>query len=265
MNPLFRHHHVPGQPDSVTDGASDQNAVGSSDSSSTLSDFSAPPDYSTLDSSTSLSVPAPLVSDPVDTGLSNAPSVTGAPSSGLVINISYDSSVTALQSTNSTLYSEYTSAVQSAVQFFESHITNNMTVTIDFGWNEVNNLDGGSYPIESGAAAESVHSYATMGYEELYNAVKGTDTTSAVQTAALNSLPSSDPTGGATFEVNAQELEALGLAPGTSNYVAATGLGGGINWSWTQSNIGSSNVDAIGALEHEISGPWPCRDGRQRR
>src|SRR3984957_14797740 len=37
--------------------------------------------------------------------------------SGLVINVSFDSSVTSLQSSNMTLFNEYTNAVQAAAQF----------------------------------------------------------------------------------------------------------------------------------------------------
>jgi hypothetical protein len=70
--------------------------------------------------------------------------------SGLVINVSFDSSVTSLQTSNMMLFNEYTNAAQAAVQFFESEITNPITVNINFGWGEA-----GGNPIAPGASGQS--------------------------------------------------------------------------------------------------------------
>src|SRR5258708_3784682 len=69
----------------------------------------------------------------------------------ITINVSYDSSVTALQTSNPTLYTDYTTAVQTAVQYYESIITNPITVTIRFGWGEV-----GGASIDAGSAVASL-------------------------------------------------------------------------------------------------------------
>jgi collagen type I alpha len=180
--------------------------------------------------------------DPVD-------SVTDA-QPHLVINVSYDSSVTSLQTTNLTLYNEYTTAVQTAVQFYENAISSPITVNINFGWGEVANS-----PIDPGASGESSTSFLSETYAQLYGAVKTTDVTSPVQVAAVNSLPTTDPTGGATFLVATAEAKALGLTPASTDNDGSVGLDSSAseNWAWTQATVGPTNNDAVGTLEHEIS------------
>jgi len=167
---------------------------------------------------------------------------------GLIINANYDTSVTSLQTSNPTLYSEYTNAVQHAIQAFENLIVTSVTVSINFGWGEVN----GS-PISPGASGESSTYQDTYSYSTLYNAVKATETTSAVQVAAVASLPATDPTGGATFSIATAEAAALGLDTSGQNIGGFVGLDSSTNWSWTQSSVPAGTEDAIGTLEHEIS------------
>lgn len=172
---------------------------------------------------------------------------------GLIIDVTYDSSVTDLDTSNNaaynpTLYTEYTSSVQAAVQYYEDTITNPITLRISFGWGEV----GGS-PIESGAIGESNTYITSYSYSRLLAGVKATDTASAVQKAAVSTLPSSDPTGGATFNIATAEAKALGLLSSYTSSDGSVGLDSSQNYSWSQSNIVPGTYDAVGTLEHEIS------------
>ena len=168
----------------------------------------------------------------------------------ITIMATYDASVTALQASDPTTYANYYAAVQSAIQAFQNLISTPITVNIAFGWGEV---AGNTIP--TGVSGESsTYQYPTT-YANLYTQVKATETTSAVQTAAVGSLPTTDPTSGSPFSIATAEATALGFD--TTRYT----IGGSVgldsspteNWAWTQSTVGSTNNDAIGTLEHEIS------------
>jgi hypothetical protein len=164
----------------------------------------------------------------------------------ITINVTYDSSVTALKTSDPTLYTDYTTAIQTAVQYYESIIINPITVNISFGWGEVDNT-----PIGSGDAGESRTLLDLFSYSQIYNAVTTHETTSAVQRAAVASLPATDPTNGATFVISTSEAAALGLTT-IGAIGGSVGLSSSVNFAWTQS-VGSSQVYAVGTLEHEIS------------
>jgi hypothetical protein len=136
----------------------------------------------------------PLFTMTTSAAITPAQAPVAAAQSGLVINVSYDSSVTSLLTSNVTLYNEYTNAVQAAVQFFESEITNPITVNINFGWGEV-----AGNPIDPGASGESSSLSSNFTYAELLTAVQATDTTSTVQTTAVSTLPATDITNGERF------------------------------------------------------------------
>ena len=171
---------------------------------------------------------------------------------GLTINVSYDSSVTSLAGTNATLYSEYTTAVQAAVNFFQTNIANNITLNINFGWGEA----GGS-PIGAGAAGQSSSVFNTFTYADLLAGLQSSLTHSAVQTTALATLPLTDPTGGASFKINFAQQLALGITSGGAT--SSTNDGGvgldatGTNWTWVGGTYSADSVDAVAVFEHEIS------------
>jgi hypothetical protein len=165
----------------------------------------------------------------------------------ITIVASYDTSVTAL---NTTDQNNYRAAVQSAIQAFQNLISTPITVTIAFGWGEV---AGNTIP--KGVSGESsTYQYATT-YANLYTQVVAKETTSAVQHAAVASLPTTDPTGGSPFTIATAEATALGFNTSTLPIGGSVGLDSSTteNWAWTQSSVGSSSNDAIGTLEHEIS------------
>lgn len=164
----------------------------------------------------------------------------------ITINVTYDSNVMALATSDPTLYTNYTAAIQTAVQYYESIITNPITVSIGFGWGEINDT-----PIGSDDAGESQTSLDTFSYSQVYNAVKTHDTTSAVQLAAVASLPTTDPTNGATFVLATSEAAALGL-PTVGKVGGFVGLSSSVNFAWTP-DVSSGQLYAVGVIEHEIS------------
>ncbi|HEX3884434.1 MAG TPA: NF038122 family metalloprotease [Stellaceae bacterium] len=167
---------------------------------------------------------------------------------GLKINVTYGASVTALQSTNAALYAQYTNAIQTAVNYFQSAIVTPITVTITFGWGEA-----GGTPITAGTGGASSTFIFPTTYAQLLVQAKAALTTSPIQVAALASLPQTDPTSGAAFSIATAEAAALGFDTTGYTIGGGAGLSSTMNWAWTQNNIPAGASDAIGTLEHEIS------------
>src|ERR1700753_2148753 len=71
--------------------------------------------------------------------------------SPFVIDAILDSSITDLAASSPALYGEITGAITAAVQFYETRIVSSMTISIDFGFGEINNQ-----PLASGALGESI-------------------------------------------------------------------------------------------------------------
>jgi hypothetical protein len=173
--------------------------------------------------------------------------------SGLVIDVSFDDSITnvstGLATISPAIYQGYTNAIQAAVQFWETEITNPVTVDITFGWNEA---DSQTVPIA--AAGFNVHSLVPVTYDTLFSAVQSLSGLSAVQQTAYALLPASDPTGGGVFVLGVAEARALGILspaiPATDGWI---GLNNALTYSFDQSSIADGTFDATGAIEHEIS------------
>jgi hypothetical protein len=90
-----------------------------------------------------------------------------------VINVTYDSSVTNLDNPDNaaydpTLYTKCTSAVQTAVQYYENEFTSPITVNINFGWGEA-----AGYPIGAGAFGVSSTYSENYTYADVLAAVRG--------------------------------------------------------------------------------------------
>ena len=250
MNALFRHHGLNGQSGDLTDGTP-------ATAADTLTDPSATLVSSMLADQAATSYPAV---SPVDAKVltpriapSAATTETGPVqatdgSAGLIINVNYDSSVTDLATSDPATFAAYESAVQTAVQYYESIITNPITVTISFGWGEIMGTS-----ILPGSVGESIAYEDTSTYSALYSALQAADTTSAVQIAAAASLPASDPTGGAPFDLTTAEANVLGLYAASQFVGGFVGLDSTAAWSWDQANVAANTEDAVGTLEHEIS------------
>jgi hypothetical protein len=174
----------------------------------------------------------------------------------MIINYSFDSSVTKLNiagdpSYDPALYVAFTGAVQAAVQYFDSTIINPITVSINFGWGEVDDS-----PIIPGAVSQSSSFQFGTDYTMLRQALQVVNTGTAVQRAAIASLPATDPANGAAFAISTAEAAVLGLYVGPASEIGGSvGLDNSaeVAWSWTQSTVAPNTFDAIAALEHEIS------------
>lgn len=204
----------------------------------------------------------PLLSDAASSASSfqefllaeNAPlpgpgSFISAASAGLLINVTYGTSVTSLQVSNPTLFAEYTGAAQTAVDFFQTRITNPVTINITFGYGEVN----GTTVTALGQNSTFIGSFT---YSNFFNAMSNAlndPTASAIQKAAAGTLSATDPTNGTgRFIVTTADQKILGLGNNlaTDGFI---GINSTVPMIWTQPNTGASNFDAVSIFEHEIS------------
>jgi VCBS repeat-containing protein len=170
------------------------------------------------------------VTSSTTSGTSTTTTSGGSSSSGLVINVTYDTSVNSAPS-------GFTADVASVVQWFEKTFTNPITINIDVGYGEV---DGQS--LSSGALGESMYYLNSYSYSQVQNALTGA------------SLPSTDPTSGGTFWVSTAEGKATGLVSGSSvdGYV---GFNSSSNiFAYNDSNgVPIGQYDFVGTVAHEIS------------
>jgi hypothetical protein len=180
---------------------------------------------------------------------------------GLVINYSFDSTVTSL---SATLRNEYEAAVAAACEYYEHVFNNNITVNILFSWGTE---DGNT--ITGNTVGENNSTGPTENYTTIKNALSdrvfglalsGSDPGDSI--TAANTLPSSDPApgGNGTYYVSNAEAKALGISPTYNNttnaqhYDGYVGLNSSDSYSFNPSDRAvSGKFDAIGTLEHEIS------------
>ena len=166
--------------------------------------------------------------------------VAGSSSSGLVINIIYDSSV-------SSAPAGFEAAVASVVQFYESEFTNPITLNIQVGWGEI---DGQA--VSSGSLGESESyiqsfSYSQIRYSLIANAV------SSAQSGADSSLPASAPLGGAYY-LTLADATALGLLSGSTILDGYVGFSDAVSWAYNDSDgVPAGDYDLYGVIAHEIS------------
>ena len=167
-------------------------------------------------------------------------------SAGLVIDVSYDSTVTGAPA-------EFTAAVTAAVNALESMFTNNVTLTIAVGWGEVN----GRTITAPGVVGQSTSTGDLQSYTTVRNALL-VNQISADQAAATAALPGSDPTGGGTgndFYVSQAQEKALGIAVSSpSKADGAIGLAALSDYTFDpNTRAAPGQFDAIGVLEHEFT------------
>jgi hypothetical protein len=162
---------------------------------------------------------------------------------GLTIDAHFDTSVT-----HSAVATEYESAVDQAIANIDSAIATPITVTIDFGWGEI---DG--YSIEPGALGESLPNVEDYTYGEVYAAAEATLTNSAVQREALASLPTADPTGGGVLQLTQANALALGLLHRSHEVAGYVGLDSSSDYFWSETSPQAGSYDAVATFEHEIT------------
>ncbi len=166
---------------------------------------------------------------------------------GLLINVNYDSSVTAL---SSTLQAQFKGAVNAAVSYLEAHFTNNVTLSLNFGYGEV-----GGTAMLAGALGENIPSQVRTPYStviaDLKSAATSADDLASVGTLATTSQFSTTP-----FLVSRAEAKTLGLvgANDTSVVDGSIGLSSTSAFTYDPNNRAvAGDYDAIGTLEHEIT------------
>ena len=152
------------------------------------------------------------------------------PGTGLVVNVSYDSSV-------GNAPSGFTTAVAAAVTYIERTFTNPITVNIAVGYNEV---DGQT--IGAAALGESLNNSVYISYGQLLAALPG------------DGLPATNPTGNGVFQVSDAEAKALGLSGNGAIVDGYIGLSNAYAFTYDPNNRSVyGEYDAIATIEHEIT------------
>ncbi len=170
------------------------------------------------------------------------PAPAPAPAAGLVINITYDSSVTAAPA-------GFKTAVAAAVSYLQAEFTNNLTLNINVGYGEV-----GGTAMVAGALGESMTNFTRTNYSTVVNALTSHATSPDDQTAVA-SLSGTTALSGMSFLVSTAEAKALGItstASGSSD--GSIGISSAYPMTYDPANRAVAGAyDAIGVIEHEIT------------
>jgi len=154
--------------------------------------------------------------------------------------------------------------VQAAVQYFETTITNNITINIDFGWGEVAGqaMDAGSMgessaSLVTASATSIIGTMLTWGSHDP-GAIAGYLATEAEVLQGNSATIGSNGVSGGVMVITLAQARALGYFAQGGNPVDAidgyVGLGSGANYSFDPNKRAVAGAyDAIGILEHEIS------------
>jgi CARDB protein/hemolysin type calcium-binding protein len=171
----------------------------------------------------------------------NSTLVTSSASTGLVINVTYDSSV-------NNAPTGFKDVVAQVVQYFESHFVDPITINIDVGYGEV-----GGTKLGLGALGESETYLSSFGYSQITNAL-ALDAKDSTDSSAVASLPASDPTGG-NYWVSTAEGKALGLLGASSSidgYVGFSSTSGIFDYN-NSDGVAAGQYDFFGVVAHEIT------------
>ena len=181
--------------------------------------------------------PTPFQSDTGNSSGSSPASTPSGNSSGFVINVSYDQSV-------SSLPAGFVAAVNYVVSYYESIFTAPITVNIDVGYGEI---DG--QQLQSDALGESETFLGDYSYSSIVNALAGVDASAAA------SLPASMPVSG-TMWIGTAEAKALGLSleqPST-DIDGFAGFSDVFPFTYDPNNRAvPGEYDFIGVVEHEFT------------
>jgi hypothetical protein len=162
----------------------------------------------------------------------------------MLINLSYDASVNSAPAA-------FTAALNNAADFLDRLFVDPITINIDVGWGEIN-----GQLLPSNALGESMTSSSPLySYSQIKTALVNS-ASSAIEISSAASLPSFDPTHGATFDIGTANAEALGLL--ASNSVSADGWVGFssapniFSFSPAQRSV-PGEYDFIGTALHELT------------
>jgi VCBS repeat-containing protein len=173
-------------------------------------------------------------------GTTGTTSVANHASGGLVINVVYDSSV-------SSAPAGFTSDVQTVVNYFESHFSNPVTITIDVGYGEVMGQSLGS-----NALGESITYFDQVSYAQLQGALAANLNANGYS-AAATTLPATSPVSGQWW-VSTAEAEALSITSTSNNPDGFVGFSNISNiFAYNENSIGFNQYDFMAVVAHEIS------------
>jgi hypothetical protein len=166
------------------------------------------------------------------------------PVQAMVINVTYDSSVTSL--TNA---AQVEAAVADAVQTFQDLYTNAITVNITV-----------SFSSSVGLGQSNTQLTGNPAYTDLVNALAAAATT-AEDSNAVASLPASDPTGSGPWWMPTAEAKTLGsigglvyVDPNDPGQDGQVKFASTVNYTFNPTNRAvAGEYDFIGVVEHEIS------------
>ncbi|WP_374545263.1 NF038122 family metalloprotease [Rhodoblastus sp.] len=150
----------------------------------------------------------------------------------------------------SALPSGYQAAINTAINFFETNITNNLTLHLTFDWGA----------LSAGEVGQNSTYYFGYNYSQVYDAlqrVAAAPGASAVQQASANLLKTNyptDPTNGGQFLISSADARALGLMSNELPSDSTITLNMNDAFTWSQSgDIAAQTYDAVAVIEHEIS------------
>ena len=173
-------------------------------------------------------------------GTGSPPVGGGASTSPFHINITYDSSVASAPA-------GFKTAIDAAVQYFESQFTDAVTVNLNVGYGEV-----GGYNLDAGALGESLTYLTSFSYAQVQQALVA-DATSADDATSVAHLPASSPVSG-TIWTSTAEAKALGLLGSYSGVDGYVGFASGNLFDYDNSNgITGGQYDFYGVFAHELT------------
>jgi hypothetical protein len=174
-------------------------------------------------------------------GSGGTTSTSPSPSTGLAINITWDSSVASAPN-------GFQTAVLNAAHFIEANYTDPVTININVGYGEV-----GGTTLGSNALGSSLTSLASVSYSTLYNALKA-DATTASDATAVASLPTSAPVSGG-FAVTTAQAKALGLSSATGTATdGSVGFSSTSAFTYNDTNgVASGTYDFNAVAVHELT------------
>lgn len=165
------------------------------------------------------------------------------PSLALVINASYDSSITGLSNA-----SQVEQSFQQAETVLGSLFANPVTVNINVSWGSI-----AGQPMASNALGNSSSSlYGYYSYASIKSLLAQSATTASDQ-SAYASLPSSAPAGQSRYVISSAQAKALGVIAPTGGVDGSIGFGSGVAYSYDPASVAPGTYDFVAVAEHEIT------------
>lgn len=166
--------------------------------------------------------------------------VTSAASAGLTINVVWSASV-------ANAPAAFKPAFLNVVNYFTSHYSDPVTITIQVGYGE-----SGGQTLGGGMLGSNGSYYTTYSYTQVLNNIKA-DAKTADDALAVSMLPSTDPLGNGSYYVFNSLAKAIGLSPTTYTVDASNGFSSTAAFDYDPSDGISGGYDFQAVVLHEIS------------